>query len=196
MNKPQDSFAEVTALILRRVAPVLGDAATKILLEYLDSYGNAVAAERDQAAAAFASLQDENRILRGLIGVQEPDVLATILRQGEELRSLREQLMTAVKAADRRDADEHELRVALELARRENSAARAEQTLAQASAQQAIEKITQNLAQFETRIREQAEQFSREKQQLIAELQAAREVHHDAVPLTVAGEQPVQGVHE
>jgi signal transduction histidine kinase len=89
-----EKFEEVKEMLTLRAATVLGEAILKIFLDVLDEYHGELVRTLEIYDKQREGTKEENTMLLGLVGANDPEFRAKLISQGEEIRFLRQEVFS------------------------------------------------------------------------------------------------------
>jgi hypothetical protein len=96
-------------------------AGLKAVLGEVDEFEALLVNECSKVEERLSRVLDENGLLRGLVGVKESDILPRLIKQGEEVHGLRNQIMALHAAGENLLRDNEALRARTAAAEHERS---------------------------------------------------------------------------
>lgn len=169
MDKLINKFNSLKYMLSKRAAAFLGGAMLKSFLTSLDEYNDELVLEIRQSEKKIEEVKEENKLLLGLAGSAEPAMRSCILKQGEEVRFLREQLLGMKKTYQELCNTNDSLKLEIETLKSELTASNERIKNEQKFFKESLDDLNKQLNAFAKKIVEKEIEIEKKKNEVINE---------------------------
>ena len=166
MDNLAERFGELKRMLVHRASSALGEAGLQQFLTLLDGYHD----ELKRALEAFQKEKEsavgENDILLGLVGASDTEVRAKLISQSEEIRFLRQEILTLRTESKKQESSNEVLLVEVERLKKELRISFDARQKDQQGFENKIGELTLRLKGYEQQVNTKVAELSGEKSKL------------------------------
>ena len=180
-KKITEHYDDFRKKLLEQLTYTLGEERIKVYIDYLNEFQETLLAIEENLNRRLKNHQEENDLLRSLLGVGEVELKAQLLKQHQELLFLREEMLKLKSIIEARDKEIFEWKQKFSFSEEEKKVLVEDYQKQRKGYDEELKKINQELENLQRNILRERQEIASEKKNLAQEKENYRQKNYQEV---------------